>query len=331
MLLGAGIPLLESLRLVEEQTQKRSRLLPVVRGLSEAVVEGKSLSFGFQQFAQTFGGWAVSLVEVGELSGTLPEHLQYWNEQLAKQQRLGNKMRTALVYPAVVLIVALGVVAFLFMFVFPKLLPIFATLKFELPFATRILLGTYNSFTQHGGVLLGGVAAGLVVLYMAVRSGAAGTYVYGLLPRVPVIGRLLVSYEVWHICRTLAVLINADMPLVRSVTMVAQGCRLPAYSRALFAAAASVSEGNPLARALAGSSLFPRHAIQLLSAGEQTGRLSHALLYTSEMLEQETEDALQRLSVLFEPALLLFVALIVGFVAIAVITPIYGITESLHF
>lgn len=328
---GAGVPLLQSLRMIQQQSTARSHTFRIVSHLVEVVESGQSLAFGLSRFVDSFGLWPISLIEVGESSGSLSEQLQVWHEQIAKQQATRRQLLTALVYPIFVLIIAIGVVGLLLGFVFPKLLPLFASLHFQLPLPTRILLGLYTSLRDHWWAY--------VAVLLAVGAGIRSAYTYKKVKQyaftvasyIPVIGTLVTALQVWRVFQSISILLQAEMPLVKALRTVAAGATQVQFSVALQAAAESVSSGQTLSSyLLQKQNLFPLQVTQLLLFGEQAGSLTTTCTYVTHMLEQEVAEALRRLTVLFEPFLLVVVGLGVGFIALAIITPIYGITQSLH-
>lgn len=329
-LIGAGVPLLESLRLLA--VQAKGSALRLVTHLIAAVSTGHTLAFGFQDFGNVLSPLAVHLIEVGEQTGMLPEHLHAVTNQLAQQQNMRRKIWSALVYPLFVLSIAVAVALLLLLYVFPKLMPIFASLNFKLPLATRILLGIYKIVSHDFIVLilLGVLGASCVWILgstHAVRSRMQKIALY-----VPILRAYIVHYQNWHICRTLSVLLKAEMPLIVALEKTARSTPHNAYNAALLHARARILEGYSLGSSLEQyPQLFPLHVTQLLLVGEKTGTLTESLKYTAVTLEEETEELTKKVTVLFEPALLLVVGLMVGFVAIAIITPIYGITQSIHF
>lgn len=329
-LIAAGVPLLGSLRLLAAQAKGNS--LRLVTHLIAVVSGGRTLASGFQEFGNILSPLTMHLIEVGEQTGMLPEHLHAVTEQLGQQQTMRRKIWSALVYPLFVLVVAVAVALLLLLYVFPKLMPIFASLNFKLPLATRILLSVYKIVSHDF------IALVLTVILAVVCVWVVGTMqsVRGRMQRaafyVPVLRSYIIHYQNWHICRTLAVLLKAEMPLIVALEKTARSTQYGVYNTALMSARARVLEGHSFGSSLQQyPKLFPLQVTQLLLVGEETGTLTESLKYTAATLEEETEELTKKVTVLFEPTLLLVVGLMVGFVAIAIITPIYGITQSIHY
>lgn len=328
---SAGVPLLQSLRMVLQQSRPRSHTFCIVSHLIETVEGGQGLASGLEMFVDSFGLWPISLIAVGESSGSLPEQLQVWQEHIAKQQAVRRQLLTALVYPIFVLVIAIGIVGLLLGFVFPRLLPIFASLKFQLPLSTRILLGMYVSLRMHWWVYIAALLAVGATVWFVYFHTKIKQYAFTVVTRIPVIGRVLITLEVWRIFQCISILLRAEMPLVKTLRTAAACATQLKFSMALQSAAEYVSNGQTLSSfLLQKQSLFPLQATQILSFGEQAGSLSTTFDHVTHALENEVAESLRRLTVLFEPILLVMVGLSVGFIALAIITPIYGITQSLH-
>ncbi len=329
-LVTAGVPLLESLRLLS--VQAKGGVAEVIGSLVGAVSSGRSLAAGLADCGNVVSPLTLHLIEVGEQTGMLPEHLRYVTEQLGQQQTMRRKIWSALVYPLFVFVIACAVALLLLLYVFPKLMPIFSSLHFKLPLTTRILLGIYTTVTKDFIALLLCLGLALVAVYMVAHAQKTRTLWYRAILRVPIIRSYLVQYQNWHICRTLAVLLKAEVPLARALEKTAQSMQHMVYRTALSKVHERVLDGASLAASLQWyPALFPLHVTQLLQVGEQAGTLTESLAYCALMLQEETEELTKKVTVLFEPALLLVVGLVVGFVAIAIITPIYGITQAIHF
>ncbi len=329
-LIAAGVPLFESLQLLSAQTKGSSALL--VQHLIDAVTKGRGLAAGFQECGNVLNLVSLHLIEIGEQTGMLPEHLKYVTEQLGQQQAMRRKIWSALVYPLFVFIVAVAVALLLLLYVLPKLMPIFASLHFKLPLTTRILLRLYTVITQDFIGLLLVVILIIATVWIVVRARSVRAMWQKCALYIPVFRLYVIQYQNWHICRTLAVLLKAEMPLLTALEKTSRSTQYRSYNKALLHARARVLEGYSLGSSLQlYPKLFPLQVAQLLLVGEETGTLAESLQFMAANLEEETEELTKKITVLFEPALLLMVGLVVGFVAIAIISPIYGITQAIHF
>ncbi len=331
VLLRAGVPLLQGVRLLEGQATSRTARA-VLAALVADIENGQYLHVSLGRFRGLFGDFVLNLVRIGEVTGTLSENLEYLSEELKKKQRLRSTVVGALVYPACIVLATLGITVLLVTYVFPKIIPIVASLHADLPWSTRALMAA-SRFAGHDWywVLLASAAALATSVLAYRRSTAVRLRFDRVLIRVPLVGRVLQSYHVANTCRTLGMLLRSDVRIVEAATIVGETSTNAGYRRTLVRLAETLRRGGKISDVLAAErSLFPVAVSQLVSVGERTGNLSASLLYLSAMFEDEVDDLTKSLSTVLEPFLMVFMGLLVGFVAISIITPIYGITQNLR-
>ncbi|MBI3572376.1 type II secretion system F family protein [Candidatus Kaiserbacteria bacterium] len=330
-LITAGVPIMESLIMIHEQARSRafSRVIDVV---IDDVANGQYLSKSLERFPEMFGQFAVNLIKVGETSGTLSQNLDYLADELKKKQMLRRKIIGALIYPAVITFATLGITAFLMVYLFPKIIPVFLSLRTKLPLSTRIVIAI-SSFLRHWGLLLiflivAGVAAFMVARK---RSGRLRTLVDRFILKVPVLGTMTRYYNLANITRTLGLLLKTGTTLSAALAITADTSMNIIYQQHLAALGQSVIRGKTLSVYLDQQrEIFGDILCQMVAVGERSGTLSSTLIYLSEFYEHELDDYARGLSSLIEPALMICMGLLIGFVAISIITPIYAITQNLH-
>lgn len=330
-LVKAGVPLIDSLNMIRSQTKSKAkgRVFDMV---IDDVNNGQFLATSLGKHRRMFGDFAINLIRVGEQSGILSENLAYLADELQKKELLRKKVIGALVYPIVVTIATFGITGILTVYIFPKILPIFASLNVTLPLSTRILI-TISNFLQNNGLLL---LLGIIIFMSAVTYlKFRYTKVQYLLDlttlRIPLFGSMLQSYNLANFTRTLGLLLKSGVQLTDSMIMVAEATPNLAYRKAYENIATSIVRGEPMSREIARyPALFPDTLRHMVTVGETTGGLSSTLLYLSEMHESEVEEATKNLSSTIEPLLMVVMGCLVGFIAVSIITPIYEITQSLH-
>lgn len=330
LLLRSGVPIVTALSLMHEEARTRSSSY-LITELRETVTCGRPLSAGLALFRTTFGDLGVHLVEVGETSGSLPEHLARLSDSLKKERALRRKVVGALLYPLIIIGATLGITALLALYVFPKIVPIFKGFHTALPFSTRVLIGASSFFAHYGWlvVLAVCVVAG-VAYYTLLRVPQARLFFDRALLRVPLVGTLLREYAVASICRTLGTLVASEVGVVRAVELAALSTRSTVYRKACKEMAREVSTGQKVSTVFGRDVLlFPRLLPQMLAVGESTGALSDSLMYCADFYEDELDELSKSIAVLVEPILMVVMGLVVGFVALAIITPIYSITQHL--
>lgn len=327
--LRSGIPIRDALGFMCDSARLPSsrKILSDVDG---AILEGTSLTRALGAFPKVFPSFETHFVEVGERSGSLAENLRYAASLLNRKRVLTRKIRSALIYPLVIVLGTVAITCFLLFYTFPKIIPIFKGLDVPLPITTRMLIGVSDLTANHGLLLLGiaclvAVCIGVVLSRPKVRQCAEKA---GL--RSPLFGNLIRSYNLALFSRTLAILTKSGIPLIPALHLLGNGIRHQEYRAALKTISERVSEGRRLTQELkAYPALFPHTLLELIASGESTGSLGSSLSSASEFYEEELDEGIRTLTILIEPALMIVMGVLVGFIAMAIITPIYGITQNL--
>jgi type IV pilus assembly protein PilC len=330
-LIKAGVPILESLHMIREQTRSRKygRMLDHI---IDDISNGQSLSTSLKKFHRLFGDFAINIISVGEETGILSENLEYLADELKKRQALRRKVVGALVYPVFITIATLGITGLLTAYIFPKIMPIFNSLNVHLPLSTRILIFMSQFLRDWGIFLILGLLALVIATVIAHRKSKKVHYFFdSLILKTPLVGSMIQNYNLANISRTLSLLLKGGMTLSEAIPITARSTSNLVYRSEFEKLAVVVNRGEKISSHLRKyRKLFPDILAQIVSVGERSGNLSETLVYLSELYESEVEDSTKNLSSLIEPVLMVFMGLIVGFVAISVITPIYGITQHLQ-
>ncbi len=328
IVIKAGLPILKGLQMIQKQTSSRV-LVKIIGQMITDVSGGQFLAASLERFPNVFDGFFTNIVRVGETSGTLSQNLLYLAEELKKSHDLKNKIRSAMIYPIIIMIATVVLVSFLIFFAFPKILPLFASLNVELPLPTKILIAVSSFMLANGLSVLVGVvlfAIGLRALFLvdAVRFLFHKALLY-----LPIFGTLAIQINIANFTRILAVLLRGGIKIVEAVTITSATFENLVYRRSLIAAAEEVKKGEQIAHYLSKEKkMYPMLLTGLVEIGENTGNLEDNLSYLAEYYRDEAENGIGNLTALIEPMLLLTMGLIVGFVAISIITPIYKITQG---
>ncbi|OGE82838.1 MAG: hypothetical protein A2846_04325 [Candidatus Doudnabacteria bacterium RIFCSPHIGHO2_01_FULL_49_9] len=271
------------------------------------------------------------MVRVGEMSGSLPENLEYLAVELKKKQELRRKVIGSLIYPVIIVIATLGIAGMLVLYVFPKILPIFKSLNFDLPWTTRALIWVSDLFLQHGLLIFGGFAFLVVAFFVALMFKPFRMGVHHVILKLPIFGRLSQTYQMANFCRTMGVLLRCDVMIVDATVIIAEITSNLVYRKHYYLISENLRSGQPISQHLQKKErLFPPIMSQMVSVGEMAGNLSDTLAYLGDMYEDEVDDTTKNLSTVIEPVLMVFMGLLVGFIAVSVITPIYEVTQSIH-
>lgn len=325
-LLGAGMPLDRSLTTLTQLAQT-PELKRVTAEVLEAVRGGTSLAEALAQHPKVFPPLYVNMVKAGEIGGVLDQVLQRLVEYLASAEELRDEVISALTYPLILVGVGGASVAVLLVFVLPKFATMFADLGQTLPLSTRMMLSISDFFTSFWAL----VAVPIVI------AAAFGLYRYlatqqrlafdGFKLRMPVVGKLLRLTEVARFGRTLGVLLRSGVPMLQALDIVRAVAGNQVIAQALGEVQVGVREGAGMAGPLGRSGAFPQLALQMIAVGEDTGKLDEMLITTADFFDREVRNDVKRLTRLLEPAMILIMGLVVGFMVISMLMAVFSIND----
>jgi type IV pilus assembly protein PilC len=321
-LLRAGVPLLNALNVISEQTDSPG-LRGILSGISEEVREGASLSSAMAEHPKIFPSSYLAVVRAGESSGTLEESLSRIADHRRKQEEILARVRTALVYPAFMLVVGLATMLFMVVFVMPRLTEMFEGLGQKLPLPTRMVVAVGNGIRDYG-IWVIPIAAAILLVWRRQPKAEGGLPILDRLKlRLPLLGGFLLKVELARFCRTLEVLVRSGIPVLEALRTAGSVIRNGILREDLRTACEDVERGAPLGRSLRRSGRFPVFMTSLLGVGEESGRLDEALAEVASSYERDTDEAVGTSTSLLEPAMILVIGSIVGFVVLAMLLPIF--------
>ena len=330
-LIRADVSILESLKMMHRQARSGNRN-KIIGAIIDDVANGQYLSDSLAKLNNTFGEFAINIIRVGEEGGILDKNLEYLAEELRKKHELKKKIVGAMIYPLFISIATLGISGLITAFVFPKIIPVFKGLGAHLPVTTRMLIYASDFLAHYGFYLVGGIILAMLLsarAYKKIQFFNYGTNRFLL--ALPIIGNLAKSYHMTNFCRTLGLLLNSNISIVKAANITANATGNIIYKREITKLAEEISKGRKISQFLdANPRLFPEMVPQMVAIGETTGRLGDTLIYLSNHYESEVSDITKNLSTSIEPAMMVFMGIVVGFVAVSVITPIYEITQNVH-
>ncbi len=330
-LIKANVPILESLKIMRRQSKSNFRK-KMMDDLIADVSEGQYLSSSLEKYKNSFGVFALNVIRVGEEAGILDQNLEYLADELHKRQELKKKIIGSMIYPVFISIATLGVTGMITLYVFPKILPIFASIHVKLPLSTRLLIHL-NDFIIHYGLITAIIMLALIItaIFTYKTSKPFNIIANRSFLWIPIFGKLLQSYYMANFCRTLGLLLNCQISIVSATNITARATASYLYQKEIYDLAEQISKGGRIGVHLeTRPHLFPNVVPELISIGEATGNLDRTLMYLSNHYDDEVTDITKNLSSSIEPILMIFVGIMVGFVAISVITPIYAVTQNLH-
>jgi len=325
-LVGAGIPLVEGLAAVADQTDN-DKFRVVLTEIKEKVNEGSSLADALKGYPKVFSELYRNMVAAGEQSGTLDVVLSKLADYTEGQVALRAKITGALVYPAIMAVVGLGLVSFLMIAVVPKIAKIFDDMGATLPLITRVLIGVSN-FVASWWFLLIPVAIGAIWLlrrWARTESGRLKVDTWSL--KLPVFGKLFLLVAVSRFASTLSTLLSSGVPILTSMTIVRAVVDNVVLQDVLEQVRESVSEGQSIAIPLRKSEQFPPLVTHMITIGERTGELEQMLARVAESYEAQVDRTVSVLTTLLEPVMILVMGGGVGFIALSVLLPMLNISQ----
>lgn len=329
-MIRAGVPLSEALGTVGEQaTPALSKLMKTIM---QNVENGMSLGKAMSKYPKTFDSLYISLINAGEQSGTLDENLKYLADQQGKDYALRRKVSSALLYPTLVIGATFIMGTLISWFVLPKLLDMFSSLEVELPLSTKILMWFANVMKNYGFFVIFGMVAIFVGLAALHRVRQVKLMVDTALLKTPFIGKIIIYGQLGIFCRNLGTLLASGLPVVSALETTIDSLDNLKFKKDLGIVKNYVSDGKTLFASMSSKkfSEFSKLSIRMIEVGEKSGKLEEMLLYLSDYYEEEIETVSKNLSNLLEPVLLLFIGTVVGFVAMAIISPIYSLMGGIN-
>jgi type IV pilus assembly protein PilC len=330
VMLDAGIPLHESLGVLKEQSTQKSMQYVLQCAIAD-LADGLQLHTSLAKFPSVFDAFFVNAVNVGESSGTLSATMRYLAVQIEKSEEIRGKVRSALLYPIIVFVGALGIAGYLAFGMLPKLTPMFTQLNVKLPATTQALLNVSNWLTHYWLPLIIGIGIVGVLISLIMRITFVRFALYRSLSYLPIFGNLIRKMQTAKFARILGTLLASGVTIVEALKVTAASTENLIYRQELNTIATAVERGETIAAELkAHPQLFSHTATSMVAIGERTGKLSDSLITLAEFTEREVDDLTKNLSTLIEPLSLILVGVITGFVALSIITPIYQVTQGVH-
>src|SRR5574341_22572 len=322
-MIDAGLPLVQCLDILGSQTENKT-LSKIVNQVRSDVESGSTFAESLKKHPKVFDNLYVNMVAAGEAGGILDTILQRLATYMEKLNRIKKQIKSAMIYPSVILFVAVAVVALLMVIVVPMLAGMFASMGQLLPLPTRIVIAISNFLKSWGGLILAGSLVGIFFGLKQWRKTEAGlrtTDAIGL--KLPVMGTLIQRVSVAKFTRTVGTLLSGGVPILEGLLIVSRTSGNKVIEEGIMATRQSVSEGKTLAEPLAAAKVFPPMVVQMISVGEATGALDNMLNKIADFYDEEVDSAVAALTSMLEPMLMIFLGVTVGFVIVAMYMPIF--------
>ncbi|HCL91637.1 MAG TPA: type II secretion system F family protein [Verrucomicrobiota bacterium] len=322
-LVDAGLPLLRGLRVLEKQ-ERNATLKGIINELAIAIEGGSTFSEGLAQHPKVFNRLFVNMVKAGELGGVLEVVLNRLSEFMEKAQKIKGKVVAAMFYPVAVLVVAVIILSILMVYVIPKFKEVFAGMLegAQLPAFTRFVLAISDTIREHFVATLS-ILGGFVVLLMLFIRTKFGRRVFDKFKlKMPVVGPVINKVAISRFTRTLGTLVSSGVPILQALTIVKETAGNVIIANAVAAVHENVKEGETITAPLEASGVFPPMVISMVDVGEQTGALPEMLLKIADTYDDEVDNAVAAMTSLLEPIMIIFLAVIVGSIVIAMFLPL---------
>ena len=330
-LIDSGLPLLRSLNVLSKQ--ERDKVLKnTIDKVADSVQSGSTFSDALALHPRIFNNLYVNMVKAGEVGGVLELVLIRLSEFQEKAAKIKNKVIAAMVYPGIVMTMAVGIMAFLLVFIVPKFEMIFHDLLGDkpLPPVTRFVIGASDFLKNHGLIVLGLVVA-VVTLYKFIGRTRAGRLIIDSFKlRMPLFGNLNRKTAISRFARTLGTLVTSGVPILQALNITRETAGNASIARAIYQVHDSVKEGESIVQPLEASRVFPPMVVSMVDVGEETGKLPEMLLKIADVYDDEVDNAVAAITSMLEPIMIVFLALIVGTIVLALFTPLISIITGLQ-
>lgn len=328
-MIDAGLPLVQALDILCAQTENPT-LAQGVKEVKQSVEGGTSFGDALRKHPKTFDSLYVNMVDAGELGGILDTILNRLSIYIERAMNLKKKVKSAMVYPAVILIVAVVIVAGLLIFVIPQFASLFVSFGGTLPAPTRIVIAMSDFLVGWGGLIIAAAAGSLIVLVRnAYHTDKGKTAIDHFLLKTPVFGILLRKVAVAKFARTLGTLIGSGVPMLDAMEITAKTSGNKVVELALIETRSSISEGKTMSEPLGQSRVFPPMVIQMITVGENTGALDGMLTKVADFYDDEVDVAVEALTSMLEPMLMVFLGVVVGFIVVAMYLPVFKLAATI--
>ncbi len=329
-MLKAGLPLTRALSVIERQS-KNQRLRQIMRHVREDINKGKQFNETLAVFPKVFSDLYVAMIRAGEEGGQLSGALETLSLQMERSSTLKKKIKGAMIYPCIVIGVMIIIGILMMIYVVPSITQTFTKINIDLPTTTKVLIWTSDFLSNHSILVLIGVIILITGFNAVLRTMFGKRVVHFAITRIPVIGTIVKEVNAARTARSLASLLKAGVDVISAIVITKDVVQNVYYKDILGEAAKRVEKGTPLSEVfIERSDLYPVLVGEMISVGEETGQISRMLEEMAEFYEAEVDQKTKDLSTIIEPVLMVVIGAGVGFFALAMIAPIYSISDSIQ-
>ncbi len=326
-LVGAGVPLVQGLTILSEQIENPT-FKKIVVGLKLDIEAGMGIADTMKKYPKAFDNLYVSMIRAGELGGILDTILDRLSGYLEASEELKAKVKSAMMYPIVVLTIAIGITWFLLIFIIPKFKEMFSSFGKELPLPTQLLLDLSEFLQVYWYIYIPIPIIGFFVFKNALKKRAFAKKIDAILLKLPIFGTILKKTSVAKFTRTFSTLIKAGVPILQALDTVSQTAGNIVVEDAVLTAKGAIREGERIAKPLAACGVFPTMVVSMISIGEETGNLDAMLSKIADFYESEVNASVEGLTSMIEPLVIVFMGLVIGTIVVAMFLPMFDMSSG---
>jgi type II secretory pathway component PulF len=327
-LLRSGMSLSNAIDVLKRRTQKKA-MATILSSLHNDIVQGETLSVGMAKHPRLFSRFFVNLVKAGEASGTLDEVLIRLGKHQEQASEIREKVVGALIYPLIVVLAGIGAVIFFMTFMVPRFVIMFREMRTTMPLPTRVLIGISDAFTSYWWIGAAAIVATALIIRQRSRTPEGRLALDAMKLKLPVVGGIVEANAFGQFARTLATLLENGVPVLTALQIVEDTMTNRIIANELREARTRVTDGTSISQPLAKGKIFPPLLLDMLAVGEESGEVVPALKNIADMYEQELSHKIKIFTTLLEPAIIIFMALMVGSIVFSILTAVFDITSSI--
>ncbi len=324
-MVGAGLPLSRSLEIMTQQVSN-PQFKKVLKNVLDSVQSGKTLADSFRAEEEVFDKITVNLIEAGEESGNLDIVLEKLATELEEKDELGGKIKSAMIYPAIILVIIAAVILLMMFVLVPAMADIYDDFDAELPFITRALMSMSDFFINYWWALLVGVLVIFIGGKFYLDSPGGKRTFDKLVLKIPIVGDIVAKMQISQFTRILSLLLGSGLSIIKAIELTADSLSNSMFRETLMEAKNEVEKGGPLAIPIARSEYYPLLVSSMVAVGEETGEMDTVLAKVAEYYKSEVDTATENLSTVLEPVFLVVMGVAIGFIALGVYMPMFQLS-----
>jgi type IV pilus assembly protein PilC len=327
-MVGAGLPLTRSLEIMVQQASN-PLFRRVLKNVLKSIESGKTLADSFREQEEVLDEITLNLIEAGEQSGNLEDILEKLAVELEEKNQLSSKIKSAMIYPAIILVIIIGVVILMMFVLVPSMAEIYQDFDAELPFATRLLMSMSDFFLNYWWAIITVLAVLVIGIKYYLDTPKGKRNFDKLILKVPSIGTIIAKMQLSQFTRILALLLGSGLSIIKAIELTALSLSNEMFRDTLMEAKDEVEKGGPLAIPIARSEYYPLLVSSMIAVGEETGEIDTVLAKVSQYYKEEVNTATSNLSSILEPVFLVIMGLAIGFIAMAVYMPMFQLSSAI--